>query len=117
MVSLDDVALMLCMNLAQLAIVLEESYFSTSNRMYLTVDDLADPDTMPWFNLYESARINVEGFLSVTGLDRPTFDMLLVHFEEYYEVSSGPGRSGRPRKLLEKSTVLGMVLHFYVGKV
>src|SRR4051794_26061142 len=35
-------------------------------------------------------------YLSVMGIDRDTFKHLFDHFSDFYVVSSGPGRSGRP---------------------
>ncbi|KAJ3099147.1 hypothetical protein HDU97_003445 [Phlyctochytrium planicorne] len=90
---------------------------SDGNKLYLTTANLSDPATMAWHRLYESGleEAGVAGFVQATGLDRPTFDMLLDRFGIHYEVSSGPGQSGRPRKLQEKSTVLGLLMHYYAG--
>jgi hypothetical protein len=75
------------------------------------------PEESAWHTLYSSGLTEAgrEGFVNVTGYDRQSFDDLLAHFDTFYTVDSGPGKRGRPRKLVDKSTVLGLILSFYIG--
>ena len=84
-------------------------------RHYLTCSSLVDPEQSPWHTLYQNR--NVSSFIVVVSLDPDTFDLLLKEFARHYVVKSGPGKRGRPPKLLLKHAVLGCLLHFYSAAV
>jgi hypothetical protein len=97
--------------------LLHRKRLTIRTRNKLRCINLNNPEDATWHTLYASGlkEAGVEGFINVTGLDRPAFDDLLVHFATFYRVKSGPGKRGRPRKLIDKSTVLGLILSFYIG--
>jgi hypothetical protein len=45
------------------------------------------------------------------------FNNLVIKFSNFYQVKSGPGKIGRPRRLLHKSQALGCILVFYSDKM
>lgn len=55
--------------------------------------------------------------MSVLSIDPDSFDYLLIHFDQHYEVKIGLGRRGRPPNFLDTHTVLGCLLHFYTVAV
>jgi hypothetical protein len=97
--------------------LLQRKRLSIRTRNKLRCINLNNPEESTWHTLYTSGLTDAgrEGFVNVTGFDRPSFDDLLVHFDRFYQVDSGPGKRGRPRKLMDKSTVLGLILSFYIG--
>jgi len=82
-------------------------------RNYLTTSCLIDPLYSSWHILHRYG--DNKAFLACLGVDRAMFLELNNVFSFWYEVKSGPGRSGRPPKLSQKSSVLGLLLHFYAG--
>ena len=84
-------------------------------RNYLTTNALIDPSESPWFTLYHSRdRRSIIKFISI---DPDSFDLLLSKFDKHYIVRSGPGKRGRPCRIMDKHTVLGCLLHFYTAEV
>jgi hypothetical protein len=82
-------------------------------RNYISTAGLREPSQSLGQHLYVHGTDG--DYLSVMGIDRDTFKHLFDHFSDFYVVSSGPGRSGRPPKLSSKGTVLACLLHFYAG--
>ncbi|KAF0683353.1 hypothetical protein As57867_024518, partial [Aphanomyces stellatus] len=68
-----------------------------------------------WYSMYRSR--NIPSFLTTVSLPPDAFDELLRVFSVEYSVLSGPGRRGRPPRILHKHAVLAMVLHFYTAAV
>jgi hypothetical protein len=97
--------------------LLQRKRLSIRTRNKLRCVNLKTPEESTWHTLYASGLTEEgeEGFINVTGFDRPSFDSLLAHFDTFYHVDSGPGKRGRPRKLIDTSTVLGLILSFYIG--
>ncbi|KAJ3386503.1 hypothetical protein HDU80_000379 [Chytriomyces hyalinus] len=80
---------------------------------YRSRRSLGDANQSSWHNLYHD---NHDGsFISATSLNRESFEVLLEEFSKHYVVRSGPGKKGQPRKMTEKSTVLGLLFVFYTG--
>jgi hypothetical protein len=91
---------------------------SIRTRNYITALSLDQPEQSAWQTLYRHAGQQDGGegaFILCTGLDLAGFEELLEVFVNEYVVLSGPGLPGRPPKIADKSTVLGLILHFYVG--
>jgi hypothetical protein len=82
-------------------------------RSYLTSQALIPSATSPW-NQLDKAGTD-KNFLNILGLTRGVFDALLHVFSQHYIIRSGPGRRGRPTRLLDKRTVLALLLHFYTS--
>jgi hypothetical protein len=97
--------------------LMQRKRLSIRTRNKLRCVNLNNPEESTWHTLYTSGLTEAgrEGFVNVTGFDRQSFDNLLGHFDTFYRVDSGPGKRGRPRKLIDKSTVLGLILSFYIG--
>jgi hypothetical protein len=55
-----------------------------------------------------------ESLISVIGLNRNGFDMLLATFKTHYSVKYNKGKGGRPSKV-DTAQALGMVLQFYAS--
>ena len=68
----------------------------------------------PWFRLDENG--DDLNFMNTVGLTRDAFDDLNVSFDRHYVVLSGPGRPGRPARLVDKRMVLSLILHMYASK-
>lgn len=84
-------------------------------RSYLTTNCLLNPAQSSWHHLYaHGSDINL---MNVISLDRAAFEKLLETFELHYHVRSGLGKSGRPAKMIKKSTVLALLLQFYTSPV
>jgi hypothetical protein len=97
------------------ALLLKRKFLQIRFRSYLTSQGLQHPDLSSWHDLYANGSdINL---LNTISLTRAAFEDLLASFSLYYSVNSGPGKSGRPRKLKLKSTVLGLLLQFYTATV
>jgi hypothetical protein len=88
---------------------------SIRTRNYVTRQCLPPPNTIPWLKLYQDG--SDENLINVISLSRAAFEVLLTAFSRHYIMSSGPGRSGRPRAIPLKSTVLGMLLQFYTAPI
>jgi hypothetical protein len=58
--------------------------------------------------------MNDLSLINIIGFDRKAFEFFF--FERCYVVNSGPGKKGRPRKFLDKKSVLAMILHFYCSE-
>jgi hypothetical protein len=97
--------------LFMLATYLHSTTLRTRN--YISTAGLREPLQSSGQHLYVHGTDG--DYLSVMGIDRDTFKHLFDHFSDFYVVSSGPGRSGRPPKLSSKGTVLACLLHFYAG--
>lgn len=95
--------------------VLAAYLYSTTikTRNYITSAALQEPSLSSGMRLYHHG--GDRDYISAMGIDRATFSYLLQSFSQYYVVHSGPGRRGRPVKLLEKGAVLACLLHFYAG--
>ena len=97
----------------QLWIAQRQLHDSIRTRNYLQVNDLQHPDDSAWHHLYKNGSDSA--LVNMISLDKGAFNSLLARFELHYEVLSGPGRRGRPRKLESKSTVLGLILSYYTS--
>ncbi|TPX78709.1 hypothetical protein CcCBS67573_g00088 [Chytriomyces confervae] len=86
---------------------------SIRTRNRLVRRSLGDANQSSWHNLYHDDHDG--SFICATSLNRESFEVLLEEFSKHYVVRSGPGKKGRPRKMTEKSTVLGLLLVFYTG--
>jgi len=84
-------------------------------RNYVTLDCLRAPHDSDWIYLYNNGTN--ANFISVISLDRAAFNNLVIKFSNFYQVKSGPGKIGRPRRLLHKSQALGCILAFYSDKM
>ena len=87
----------------------------TRVRNFLTTEALIDPSYAPWHTLYRSRHAG--SFISIVSIDSDSFDYLLEHFGKHYIVLSGPGKRGRPSRILQKHAVLGCLLHFYTAEI
>ncbi|OWZ14742.1 hypothetical protein PHMEG_00011723 [Phytophthora megakarya] len=56
-------------------------------------------------------------FLVTVSLPVVEYNLLLTAFSRHYIVKSGPGKRGRPTRLVNKNNVLACVLHFYTAAV
>jgi hypothetical protein len=82
--------------------LLKRKFLQIRFRSYFTTQGLQHPDLSSWHDLYANGSdINL---LNTISLTRAAFEDLLASFSLYYSVNSGPGKSGRPRKLKLKST-------------
>jgi hypothetical protein len=83
-------------------------------RSYLTSQALVHSAASPWFMLDENGTdLN---FMNAVGLTKDAFNELAAEFENHYAVLSGPGRSGRPTRFVNKRMVLSLLLHKYVSR-
>jgi hypothetical protein len=82
-------------------------------RNYVTNVCLSCPHKSAWMKVYEEGID--QNFINLTSLNRKAFDELLILFAPHYDAIGKwkPGGSGRPRKLIEPHSVLGMLLSFY----
>ena len=65
----------------------------------------------PWYIMY--SRGSDDDFLNTVSLTRSSFDILLQEFMKHYEIRSGPGLLGRPRRVRDIHCVLAILLHSY----
>jgi hypothetical protein len=71
----------------------------------------ADQESSAWYIIYKSRD---EGtFINVVSIPPADFDDLLYHFNRHYIVKSGPGKRGRPPRVVAKHSVLALLMHFY----
>lgn len=64
-----------------------------------------------WMYVWKNA--NNESFLSITSLSRDSFAVVLKEFKRHYQPLAGPGRRGRPPKLIFAHQMLGCLLVWY----
>ena len=76
-----------------------------------SVSLMKDQEDSSWYVTY-SAR-HTPSFVATVSIPPDDFDELLVYFSREYIVKSGPGRPGRPPRVVQKHAVLAMLLHFY----
>ena len=82
-------------------------------RSYLTISCLGNINHIPWRDFYRHGTdINLVNVISLT---RASFEKLLTTFKRHYKTKSGKGRSGRPHRIVKKSTVLALLLQFYTA--
>jgi hypothetical protein len=62
------------------------------------------PETSAWDVLWKQG--DDESFIALTSLTRRSFNSLLRCFSRHFSYKSGPGKRGRPPKLIEKHRVL-----------
>src|SRR5271169_5400078 len=86
---------------------------SIRERSYLTSQALVAAHASPWQVLDKhGSDLN---FQSIVALSRNAFDDLARAFARHYVVLSGPGRSGRPTRLVDKRSALALLLHYYAS--
>lgn len=84
-------------------------------RNYLTSEALIEPAASPWYSLYASRDRG--SFINMVSIDPEAFDFLCTVFSRHYIVLSGPGKRGRPSRLVHKHAVLACLLHFYSAEI
>jgi hypothetical protein len=70
-----------------------------------------DQENSVWYTIY--ANRDAGTFINVVSIPPCSFDRLLSVFDRYYVVKSGPGKRGRPCRIVFKHAVLALLLHFY----
>jgi hypothetical protein len=70
-----------------------------------------DQEQSAWYLIYSNKDAST--FVSVVSIPPCAFDDLLSHFARGYIVKSGPGKRGRPPRIVAKHAVLALLLHFY----
>jgi len=70
-----------------------------------------DQEQSAWYHIYSTRDVST--FISVVSIPPREFDDLLNSFAHYYIVKSGPGKRGRPPRVVAKHAVLALLLHYY----
>ena len=73
---------------------------------------LPKPEESAWAHLY--TRGDDASFINIIGIDRATFESILIPFSRYYQVRYHLGKGGRPSKI-STTQAQGMLLQFYAS--
>ncbi|KAI9915318.1 hypothetical protein PsorP6_008347 [Peronosclerospora sorghi] len=103
--------------------MLERHDLSQKQKLYLAKAELNQQESLAPIDAYTTASSGLNKradggdreFLNTVVLTRDAFDNLARRFSQYYVVRLGPGRSGRPSRLADKRSVLGLLLHYYAS--
>lgn len=70
-----------------------------------------DQEQSVWYTIYSNRDEST--FIQVVSIPPSSFDRLLSAFDRFYVVKSGPGKRGRPCRIVFKHAVLALLLHYY----
>jgi len=72
-----------------------------------------DQVDVPWYFFYRAR--DYDSFVALVSIPPAALDELLAAFDAHYIVLTGPGRRGRPPRIVAKHCVLGLVLAYYTN--
>ncbi|KAJ3290359.1 hypothetical protein HDU76_007402 [Blyttiomyces sp. JEL0837] len=93
--------------------MLRRQRLTVQNRHYLVSSSLGHAYQSHWHTLRQDA--DDRSYMNVMGLTVAAFEELFIRFAPFYIVKSGPGKKGRPTRLVDKRSALGLLLHFYAS--